>query len=318
VIAAPGLVTLGETMGLLTAASVGPLRHARHLDLGIGGAESNVAIGVARLGCPAVWIGRVGTEPIGDLIVATLAGEQVDTSHVVRDPDVPTSLMIKERVTTQVSRVLYYRRGGPGARLEPTDLPEKVIASAGILHLTGITPALSPTAERTVMAATEIARGAGVPVSLDVNYRAALWSPAEAQRTLLRLVKHADILFAGDDEAELLHAHGTPEQQGSTLAELGPHTVVIKLGARGAVARIHGRTITVPAHRVDAVDAVGAGDAFVAGYLSEHLQGADGETALQTATACGAFVVQIPGDWEGMPSRRDLAHLDATAGTVLR
>lgn len=313
-----GLITLGETMGLLTSGSVGPLRRNRHLDLGIGGAESNVAIGVARLGCRSAWIGRVGDDCVGDLIVSTLAGEQVDTSYVVRDPEAPTSLMLKERVTTQLSRVLYYRSGGPGARLQPQDLPESAIGSAGILHVTGITSALSSNAHRTVLAAIEIAHGAGVTVSLDVNYRAALWSPADAQEALRDLAARSDIVFAGDDEAELLQAHGSPEDQARALASQGPHTVIIKLGARGAVARLHGHTIEVPPLRVDSVDSVGAGDAFVAGYLAEYLHGADEESALRTASSCGAFVVQVPGDWEGLPTRRDLDLLAFTPGTVLR
>jgi 2-dehydro-3-deoxygluconokinase len=314
----PGLVTVGETMGLLSGTHVGPLRHSSTLTLGIGGAESNVAIGVTRLGGSAGWIGRVGDDPIGDLLLSRLAGEQVDVSHVVRDPDVPTSLMLKETRTPNVARVVYYRKDGPGARLCPDDIPRDLVASARVLHVTGITPALSRSAAQAVQTAVEAARAAGVVVSVDVNYRGALWSPSEARPVLRDLVSRADIAFAGDDEAELLGFHGTPQEQAVALSGLGPRQAVVKLGARGAVAVLDGELATVPAHPVHAVDSVGAGDAFVAGFLAEHLHGAPPATALETAARCGAFVVQMPGDWEGLPNRRELAHLDATPGTVLR
>lgn len=313
-----GLVTIGETMGLLSSAQVGLLRCASSLTLGVGGAESNVAIGVRRLGGQATWIGRVGNDPIGDLVVSRLAGEGVDTSLVVRDETAPTSLMLKEQRTPGLSRVVYYRQFGAGSRLRPQDLDEGRIGSAQALHVTGITPALSASAAQTVNAAVEMARAAGVTVSLDVNYRAALWSPQQARPVLLDLVRLADIVFAGDDEAELLGIHGDPMIQATSLADLGPSRVVIKLGARGAVASLEGQQVEVPAPRVTAVDSVGAGDAFVAGFLAEQMAGASGESALDVGAACGAFVVQVPGDWEGLPSRTELAHLTAEAGTVLR
>jgi 2-dehydro-3-deoxygluconokinase len=314
----PGLVTVGETMGLLSGTHVGPLRHSSTLTLGIGGAESNVAIGVTRLGGSAGWIGRVGDDPIGDLLLSRLAGEQVDVSHVVRDPDVPTSLMLKETRTPNVARVVYYRKDGPGARLCPDDIPHDRVASARVLHVTGITPALSGSATDAVLAAVDTARASGVTISVDVNYRTALWPPMQARPVLRDLVSRADIAFAGDDEADLLGLHGTPQEQAIALSGLGPRHAVIKLGARGAVAALDGVLTTVPAHPVQAVDPVGAGDAFVAGFLAEHLNGAPSRTALATAASCGAFVVQMPGDWEGLPTRRELAHLDAAPGTVLR
>ncbi len=312
------LVTLGETMGLIGTAHVGPLRHAPGLTLGIGGAESNVAIGVARLGGRACWVGRVGDDPVGDLVVSTLAGERVDVGHVVRDPGAPTSLMLKERRTPDVARVVYYRRGGPGSRLEPADVPHERVAAAGLLHVTGITPALGASPAATVLAAVETARGAGVPVSVDVNYRGALWSPQDARPVLSDLVRRADVVFAGDDEADLLGVHGTPAEQARGLCALGPRQAVVKLGARGAVAALDGDVVEVPARPVRAVDPVGAGDAFVAGFLADRLAGAPPEAALSTAACCGAFVVQLLGDWEGLPTRRELAHLDAPPGTVLR
>jgi 2-dehydro-3-deoxygluconokinase len=315
----PGpLLAVGETMALLTTAEVGRLRHASALTLGVAGAESNVAIGARRLGCPAAWVGRVGDDELGELVVSRIRAEGVDVSGVVRDPGAPTSLMVKERRTADIVRVLYYRRHGPGSRLLPSDLDPAQVAAAGMLHVTGITPALSDSALATVDRAVTLAREAGVPVSFDLNYRSALWPPEEAAAVCRDLAARADLVFAGDDEAELLGLAGDPADLARGLADLGAGHAVVKLGERGAVAAVDGRVHAVEALPVHAVDPVGAGDAFVAGYLAETLAGRPVPERLATAAACGAFAVTVPGDWEGLPSRDELAALGARPGTVQR
>lgn len=313
-----GLVTLGETMAALTAPGIGPLRHHPHLELHIGGAESNVAIAVARLGGAAAWIGRVGDDEFGDLVLAQLRGEGVDVRHAVRDPGAPTGLMVRTRRTATVARVLYYRSGSAGSRLAPSDLPVDHIRAAGVLHVTGITPALSPTARAAAVAAVEEAHAAGVPVSFDVNHRASLWRDTDPGPVLAELVARADVLFAGEDEAAVLGAEGEPDAIVAALAELGPATVVLTRGARGVLALVDDALVEVPPQAVAAVDPVGAGDAFVGGYLAELLAGADAKTRLTTAAACGAFAVTVPGDWEGLPTRADLTLLGRPAGSVVR
>jgi len=199
-----GLVTFGETMASLAAVDVGPLRHQPHLHLHIGGAESNVAIAVRRLGGPATWIGRVGDDELGELVLAQIRAEGVDVGHAVVDAGAPTGLMIKSRRTATVTRVAYYRSGSAGSRLAPSDVPADVVRGAGVLHVTGITPALSASAREATFAAVEEARAARVPVTLDVNHRAALWGADEAASVLTDLAARVDVLFAGEDEAELL------------------------------------------------------------------------------------------------------------------
>jgi 2-dehydro-3-deoxygluconokinase len=315
----PGpLLAVGETMALLTTAGIGRLRHAATLTLGVAGAESNVAIGARRLGCPAAWVGRVGDDELGELVVSRIRAEGVDVGGVVRDPGAPTSLMFKERRTADIVRVRYYRRNGPGARLEPGDLDPAQVAAAGVLHVTGITPALSDSARAAVEHAVELARAAGVPVSFDLNYRSALWPPDRAAAVCRELAARADLVFAGDDEAELLGLAGDPSDLARGLADLGAGHAVVKLGERGAVAAVDGRVHVVEPVPVRAVDPVGAGDAFVAGYLAETLAGRPVPERLATAAACGAFAVTVPGDWEGLPSRDELAALGRRPGTVQR
>ncbi|MFD0886419.1 PfkB family carbohydrate kinase, partial [Streptosporangium algeriense] len=140
------LVTLGESMALFTARRTGLLRHARDFGLGVGGAESNLAIGVSRMGRRAAWIGRVGADEFGELLRSTLAGEGVDVRGMIVDPEAPTGLMVKSRRTAELVDVRYYRSGSAGSRLRPEDLDLPVLRSARVLHVTGITLAISASA----------------------------------------------------------------------------------------------------------------------------------------------------------------------------
>jgi len=313
-----GLVTLGETMGLLVATEVGPLHRIPALRLGIAGAESNVAIGIRRLGVAATWVGRLGTDEMGDLIARELRAEDV---HVLaRRESAPTGLMLKTKRTSDLVQVTYYRSASAGSRLSPEDVDEDVVAGASVLHVTGITPALGPGPAAAVQAAVESARAHGVIVSVDVNYRTALWTQDVAARTLRDLVRQADVLFAGEDEAMLLAgtegARTDPVNLARQLAAYGPPQVVIKRGRDGCVALIDEQVYWCAALPVRAVDPVGAGDAFVAGYLADLIAGQPAATRLETANTTGAFAVTVSGDWEGLPRREELALLHATDNVV--
>ncbi|MBG0823948.1 sugar kinase [Planomonospora sp. ID91781] len=315
------LVTLGETMALFTARRIGLLRHARDFDLGVGGAESNAAIGVTRLGLRAAWIGRVGADEFGEMVRSALAGEHVDVSRAVVDPDAPTGLMVKGRRTSEAVDVRYYRAASAGSRLCPDDLDPELIRSARVLHITGITPALSASAREAVRAAVAEARAAGVPVSMDVNYRRALWPPERAAAVLRETVEAADVLFATEAEARLFTGGqaapgGDPAEAARALAALGPRHVLVKLGARGALEFSDGQVRRAEPYRVAELDPVGAGDAFAAGWLTDWLDGASPERRLATACAAGACAVTAQGDWESLPRRADLEllRLTGTAG----
>ncbi|HEX4818032.1 MAG TPA: sugar kinase [Nonomuraea sp.] len=311
------LVTFGETMALFAARRTGPLRFARDFDLGLGGAESNVAIGVARLGHRVTWVGRVGADEFGDLIGATLRGEGVDV-RAIPDPDAPTGLMIKGRRTADLIDVRYYRRGSAGSRLSAADLDPELIASARVLHVSAITPALSASARAAVRHAIATARQAGVPVSLDVNYRRALWTPEEAGAWLRETVGDVDVLFATEAEGGLLAAADGPEALAAALAALGPRHVLVKLGAEGAMELSGGVARRADPYRVTEVDPVGAGDAFAAGWLAGWLDGAEPDRRLAMACAAGAFAVTSQGDWESLPRRADLDLLERSGDGVHR
>lgn len=300
------IVTLGETMGLLRTTELGSLAQLQELRAGIGGAESNVAIGLARLGIPVTWLGRVGDDALGRRIVRELRAEGVTTEAVV-DAEAPTGVMLKEQPAPGRSVVQYYRTGSAGSRLTPTDLDALDIEQSALLHITGITAALSEQARATVHAAAARAAAAGVPISFDVNHRSRLWRDEAWRAEYLALARHADIVFAGEDEAALL-APGLrePAELAAAIAELGPRTVVIKRGAAGAAALDAGTWYEQSAVPITPVDTVGAGDAFVAGWLAEWHRDASPAGRLAVAVRAGAHACLHPGDWEGLPFRREL------------
>jgi 2-dehydro-3-deoxygluconokinase len=306
------VVTMGETMALMKAESPGPLAHVASLSLGMGGAESNFAIALRRLGTSVTWAGRVGADSLGEMVLRELAAEAINT-FASRDHTAPTGLMIKERRTAEAVKVWYYRRGSAGSRLSREDVPAEQIAQAKLLHITGITPALSASAADAVSYALDCAQAAGTLVSFDLNYRAALWSPEEAGEQYRRIIPRADVVFAGDAEAAMAVGEAKdPWELARRINEMGASQAVIKLGADGCVAVVDGEPHAQGAVTVRAVDTVGAGDAFVAGYIAELLNDRDVSQRLLTAVRTGAFACLVPGDWEGMPRRIELDLLDST------
>ena len=308
----PRVVTLGETMGLLYSDVPGSLAQLPTMRLSIGGAESNVAIALSRLGTPASWIGRTGDDSLGERVRRELRAEGIDV-HSVVDSTAPTGLMLKERRTNDSLNVYYYRAGSAGSRLTANDIPEGLIEQAAVLHVTGITAALSDSARDATYVAIDRARAAGVSVAFDVNHRARLWRGRDPEETFLRMAGGADLVFAGEDEAAILVPGATNLQELLLgVAALGPTTVVIKLGAAGCIALIDGDEYQQDAIGISPLDTVGAGDAFVAGYLAEYVAGASVEDRLRLAVEAGAFACLSTGDWEGLPRRDELKLLRAT------
>ena len=319
------VVAVGETMAMMRSGTIGSLAHLPSVDISLGGAESNLAIGLRRLDVPVAWVSRVGDDPLGTRVMREIRAEGVEV-HCTVDPTRPTGLMLKSRPSGTTTRVDYYRAGSAASALTPDDLPAGLIEQARILHLSGITPLLSETAHATNVAAVQRAVAAGVQISLDVNYRSRLGSQELLAARLGEILEHVDIVFGGPEELSILAptaggagadgadgagaaAAAADELDHQTLLralEADGRQVVVKLGADGGAALADGQIQEAPGHRVDVVDTVGAGDAFVAGYLSAQLDGLDVAARLARANACGALACTTPGDWEGAPRRSDL------------
>jgi 2-dehydro-3-deoxygluconokinase len=321
------VVTLGECLVSLIASDRGPLAESATFRRTVAGAEANVAVGLARLGHQVAYVGRVGGDAFGSVIRRRLRGEGVDVGYLATDASGPTGLMVRELRDLGPMEVIYHRAGSAGSRLQPADVEaaRSTIEGARWLHLTGITPALSPSAAAAVMRARELARAAGVTVSLDLNIRRRLWSEPDAAVALRSLADGCDLVLGGLDEVALVAglaptleagARVDPVAAADALLTVGPGRVIVKLGAAGALLRDPDgttlRSAALPVPRV--VDPVGAGDAFTAGYLALTLEGASPDQALRAANACGALAVSTVGDLTGLPDRPTLDALLAGPG----
>ena len=303
------VITAGETMVLGVPPRPGRLRHAGGLELKIGGAESNLAIALSRLGLSAGWAGYLGDDEPGQLVLDRIRAEGVDTSQVRRIKEHPTGLYLREQIGADV-RVYYYRQGSAASTMHKDAFDADYLSGATIVHLTGITPALSQDCRAFVLWAAREASASGARVSFDVNYRSKLWGTEEAREFVEELLPGVYLLFAGDEEAVALWGRGD-ETLVRELARKGPEEVVLKTGSTGSLALVAGEVLKHPAFTVAEVDPVGAGDAFAAGYLAGHLWDLPAEERLRVANAMGALSVATLGDYEGLPDRDELrAFLD--------
>lgn len=279
------VVTAGETMALLDPEREGDLELGDRLRLRFAGAESNFAIGLARLGVPVAWISRLGADRFGVLIEQALRGEGVDVRWVRVMREAPTGLFYKWRSGGRTS-VAYHRRGSAASRLEPADVPDEALEGVELAHLTGITLALGDGPRALVLDVARRAKAAGAVVVFDPNYRPALWeSPEAAARAMEPVLEHVDWYLCGADEA--------------SLADV-PRAVVRTAGS--AVVISGGERIEVPPARHETVvDEVGAGDAFAAGFAYGLLQGWDPADCVRAAHTIAACALRGTGDWETLP-----------------
>lgn len=296
------VVTIGEVLSVLLAEPGVPLGEATRFDLTYAGAEANVAVGLSRLGHRTAFVSRLGDDEQGRRVLRELRGEGVDIGAIPLDPERPTGLLLRDTLATGLS-VSYRRAGSAATALSPDDLPIEAIRRARVLHLTGITAALSGSARETALAAAREARDAGVTVSFDPNVRNRL-ADADTWRSIAdELAALTDVLLIGADDAGAIGVDD-PIAWGH---DRGATTVVLKDGARGARESHGGQVWAQAAPNVPVVDPVGAGDAFAAGWLSGWLRALEPQQRLAEAAAVAACVVATRGDIPGLPgpARRD-------------
>jgi 2-dehydro-3-deoxygluconokinase len=298
---------MGETMGLFSSEPAERLEHAQFARARFVGAESNTAIGLARLGHPVRWLSVLGDDPLGRRILKTLRGEGVDVSGVSIAADAQTGMIVKDRRPDAEPAVYYYRTGSAFSRIVAGTFAPSRWRDARILYLTGITPALSDGCRAAWMMMLRDAASAGIPVWLDPNYRRKLWSIDEARGVLSPAMSMADLVLIGLSEGQALTGHDQPERIAAEMLKLGAKQVIVKAGADGAhgySADGHAHAPAVPVKQI--VDPIGAGDAFAAGVLSGVLDGLSITAAMARGNAAGAMVCMTDGDWEGLPTRAEL------------
>ncbi|MCQ1578998.1 sugar kinase [Streptomyces parvus] len=345
------VVCLGESMVTFLPSQPGRLADVPSFGRGIGGAESNVACALAAAGHRAAWVGRVGADGFGDHLVETIASYGVDTSAVRRDPVRPTGIYFRTATDrgTDTHEVAYYRAGSAASAMSPANVPYEELFAGRVLHLSGITAALSGDCLALLRELTAARPGRPL-VSFDVNHRPHLWRGGDADASvLLELARRSDLVFVGEDEAE--EAWGIVGAEAIRAAVPEPAVLVVKRGSAGATVFASGLrpgprssiaggaesagarspsaggadfadTVThVPALRVDVVAAVGAGDAFAAGFLSATLRGLPVRDRARHGHLMAAAVLTVPGDLTEPPARDHadrLVALDDDAWGTLR
>ncbi|MET3698581.1 5-dehydro-2-deoxygluconokinase [Bacillus oleivorans] len=317
----PELVTIGETMVMFEADSDGPLRYVPQFNKRHGGAESNVAIGVTRLGHSAGWISQVGDDELGKFLVSAIRGEGVDTSRVTYNGHYPTGLYIKERIREGSTQVYYYRKGSAASQMDHNAIDWEYIKQAKVVHLTGITPFLSQNCLELVNRVVEFVKENHILLSFDPNLRYKLMADfPNAKEIVIELAKQADLFMPGIDEAEYLIGTRDYEEIADYFLQSGVKKICIKNGDKGTYFQsIEGEKGFLPSFKVDRViDPVGAGDGFAAGVISGLLEEKSLEESVTIGAKIGAMVVQVKGDIEGLPERRALDQFTGKETDVLR
>ncbi|MGO2092785.1 sugar kinase [Microbacterium gubbeenense] len=275
----PEVICIGETMSLVGPVGAERLAGAERFELGVGGAESTVALYLANLGHSAAWVSQVGADPLGDRMLKQIGAHGVDTSYVRSITGAPTGVYFKDPRGHKTD-VYYYRRGSAASQMSRELLRSLPLDTCRVLHISGITAALSDSCRDLLDAIFEAREREDLIVSFDVNYRPPLWSPEAAAPSLLELSQRADVVLVGRDEGEALWGTSTPDEIAGLIGT--DASIVVKDGDIGATEFTAQRTTFVPALRVDVVEPVGAGDAFAAGYLSALLRGKPAEARLQS------------------------------------
>ncbi|MDD0809542.1 sugar kinase [Curvibacter sp. RS43] len=304
------VITFGEAMMLLVADRPGPLEEAQAFYKRTAGAETNVAIGLARLGLRVGWASRLGTDSMGRYLLASMQGEGIDCSHVICDATQRTGFQFKGRVTDGSDPpVEYHRKGSAASQMGLADIDEPWLLSARHLHATGVFAAVSASTLPAARRSMALMRAAGRSVSFDTNLRPTLWGSADLmRREINQLASLADWVLPGIDEGRLLTGLNSAQDIAQFYLAQGARLVVVKLGAEGAYYQGSHQGQSVSGHVegfpvAEVVDTVGAGDGFAVGVVSALLEGLDVAQAVRRGAWIGARAVQVLGDTEGLPTR---------------
>jgi 2-dehydro-3-deoxygluconokinase len=303
------VVTYGEAMALFIADETGDLATVEKFTRRLAGAETNVAIGLARLGLSVGWVSRVGDDSFGRFVRRRVEQENVDCSRVRTDVRYRTGMQLKAMAENGADPAIeYFRKGSAASHLSLEDFDQAYFLGARHLHATGIAPALSDTTLQFAHHALDFMRENGKTISFDPNLRPTLWaSEALMKKHVNELAAKADWVLPGLSEGKILTGYSTPHDVAGFYLDRGVKCVIIKLGAKGAYYRSadqEGTVAGVPVARV--VDTVGAGDGFGVGVISSLLEGGTLEQAVARGNYIGACAVQVSGDMEGLPTRVQL------------
>jgi 2-dehydro-3-deoxygluconokinase len=284
---------------------------------GFGGDTSNVTIAAARLGAKCAYITKLGQDPFGDAIVSLWRTEGVDAGAVCRHPTAQTGIYLVTHGDAGHG-FSYFRKGSAASLMTPDDVPERLIAESSWLHVSGISQAISASAADAVTHAIAVAKRSHTRVSYDTNLRLRLWTKEAARPVIEATAAEADILKTSLDDAEVMLGFREVNQVTDHFLRLGSRAVIVTLGADGVLAAVPERRERIGGHKVQAVDATGAGDAFAGALLAEISHGRDFFAAARFANAAAALSTTGYGAVKPLPRRADVeALLHRAAGIDL-
>lgn len=293
-------------MGLLIAETEGPLEDVSEYSLAIAGAEFNVAVGMTRLGHDVSYLTKLGSDPFGRRIVKFMNANGITTDQILWSDERRTGFMLKGKTSEGDPDIFYFRAGSAASTLSPSDIEGIDLSRFSMIHMTGITPALSETTRDLCVRLAEKAHENGVFLSFDPNLRPQLWPNREVMVNCInQLASQCDLFMPGVKEGEVLASRDDPADIADFYRALGARNVVVKVGSEGAYyASEDGERGMVPGFRVSrVVDTVGAGDGFAAGVLSARAEGLDWFESVRRGNAVGAIQVMSVGDNDGLPAR---------------
>jgi 2-dehydro-3-deoxygluconokinase len=303
------VLTFGEAMIRLSPPAFQRLEQASSLDLQVGGAELNTAVALARLGRQTAWVSRLTDNPLGRLIANRAREAGVSTEHVIWTNEDRVGLYFLEfGAAPRASSVIYDRKDAAIANLQPGTISwPKIFEGVKWFHVTGITPGLSAAAAEVTREALQAARAAGVQTSMDLNYRAKLWTPEQAGQCMAELMPLTNVLITTEEDIERVFGIKGKDYEdvaAQTARRFGFKAVAITLrenplvwkNAWTAIAYQGGKVLKTRTYEVEIVDRLGAGDSFAAGLIHGLLDG-DLQKGLDFGVAASAIKHSIPGDF---------------------
>jgi fructokinase len=302
-------LVVGETLVDMLPAGPAPLSKVARFDRRFGGGPANVAVGLARLGDSPLFWTRVGADPFGDFLAGRLADEGVLTNLVERDDEARTGLAFVSLDESGERAFSFYRDGSADTRLSPDRAGDIPLSGVDWVHVGGLLLAADPSRSATLRLARRASR-AGITVSFDPNARPELWTEFDYGRSVRTMLGLADVVKASPaDLAEAGFAvNGDPTDVAAAVADVGPHTILLTLGADGAYATSAGAwpgttEVAQPGYDVETVDTTGAGDAFLAGAIAALRAGESLDDAVAFANAVAALTTTERGAVEAVPTR---------------
>jgi 2-dehydro-3-deoxygluconokinase len=306
----PDIVSIGEPMLEFNAEQEGALSEVRRFTMGWGGDTSNFCIAASRAGGRVGYLTRLGDDEFGESFLKLWQREGIDTRCIVKDPAAFTAAYFISRMGRQ-HHFTYLRRDSAASRMTPEFLPQGYIAGARLLHVSGISQAISPSACDTVFAAMAMAKAAGRLVSYDPNFRPRLWPLDRARAVIYETCRRADLVFPSLDDARQLTGLTAAEEIAKFFLGLGPPVVVVKMGAEGALHATAEGLRTCPAYTVDSIEMSGAGDTFDGAFVAAYLEGRPPEACMRFANAAAALTTTGLGCVTPVPRREQIEALMA-------